>query len=276
MRFLTALVKSILFLYLLTTALLSLLLLIDAFPEKNLAGGGGLVFPDLSEGLFSHFFCWPSQELVLESGQGQLLLAFLSGVVGSFIASGQSLGAFAGNDSFRSRWAIWYLVRPWLGGSIGLVVFVVMRAGFLSDDLGDVRPFAIVAIAALGGWFSKETADKLRDVLRAILSSGADDDRDGKLVPNAPALSGGGPVAPTEQVRTLTGENFTKGSKATLNGKPYAASRKSANELRVKLPRVFRDSLQGDIRVAVQDGRDPGRRTEEIDVHFDPAPQERA
>src|SRR6185295_6479708 len=51
--------------------------------------------------------------------QRLMLLAFLAGMVGSFLHAAQSLATYIGNNDFKMSWTAWYVLRPWVGGVLG-------------------------------------------------------------------------------------------------------------------------------------------------------------
>lgn len=128
-------------------------------------------------------------EYGLNSDQGLMLIAMLSGVAGSFISAAQSLSAYIGNDSFKRSWAMWYLLRPWIGGVLGLAIFFSFRAGLVSS-VEAVSPYGVAAIGLLGGWFSKSATDKLEEVFDVLFATDADDNREDPVKPT--------PVKPTK------------------------------------------------------------------------------
>jgi hypothetical protein len=112
--------------------------------------------------------------------QGLIMLAFLSGLAGSFLHAAQSLASYIGNDQFKRSWASWYFLRPWIGGILGFTIYFAFRAGLVSAP-GGVNPFGVVALGALGGWFSKTTTDKLQEVFETLFKTEEDRNRKDKL-----------------------------------------------------------------------------------------------
>lgn len=108
--------------------------------------------------------------------QGLIMLAFLSGLTGSFLHAAQSLASYLGNDQFKRSWASWYFLRPWIGGILGFTIYFAFRAGLVSAP-GGVNPFGVVALGALGGWFSKTTTDKLQEVFETLFKTEEDRNR---------------------------------------------------------------------------------------------------
>jgi hypothetical protein len=100
---------------------------------------------------------------IRSTDQGLLLLAFLAGITGSFLHAAQSLSSYVGNGEFKTTWAAWYFLRPWIGGILGFAIYFVFRAGLVAGA-NAMNPYGVVALGLLGGWFSKTTTDKLQEV----------------------------------------------------------------------------------------------------------------
>lgn len=112
-----------------------------------------------------------------------LLLAFFSGMAGSFIPAGQSLSSYMGNTRYVGSWFAWYFLRPWIGGVLGLTLFFTLHVGFIAGT-SSINPFAIVLLGILGGWFSKTTTDKLKEVFENLFVTKEDEKREDSLAEN--------------------------------------------------------------------------------------------
>jgi hypothetical protein len=104
-----------------------------------------------------------------------LVLAAALGAMGGLIHLAQSLVAYVGNRSFRSRWVTWYIARPMVGAGMALVFYLAIRAGFL--NLGDnaedqaINVYGVAAVALLAGIFAKQAATKLQSVFKALFET---------------------------------------------------------------------------------------------------------
>jgi len=133
--------------------------------------------------------------------QGMLLLALWAGALGGFLHASQSLVTFLGNRSFRGSWFTWYLLRPWQGAFVGMAMYLITRAGLVSDGVG-VNPFGVSALGLLGGWFSKNAMDKMREVFDVLLPSRGDKERRDKSWPDLKLTStNDAPTDPSPQDR---------------------------------------------------------------------------
>ena len=179
--------------YFLVTAIAALTTVVLIFPEVN--KGGDLVFPYL-------FIGAPDRQLAL--------LALCAGIVGSFIHGAQSISSYLGNQQFKLSWTMWYLLRPWIGGVLGLAMYFAFRAGLVAGA-SFVNPYGVVAVALLAGWFSKTTGDKLQEVFETLFKTDADKKRADKLNPPAkPVITSisPSPLPAGQNQVTITGTGF--------------------------------------------------------------------
>jgi hypothetical protein len=150
-----------------------------------------------------------------------LLLAMIAGALGSFIHAGTSFADYVGNRKLSSNWVWWYLLRPFIGMTLALVFYFVVRGGFISPSAGgsDMNPFGIAAMAGLVGMFSKQAIDKLNEIFNSLFGSKGDAKRGEKLVdakvtgikPDSGPTAGGTTVV-------LTGSGFLSGAKVIFGG----------------------------------------------------------
>lgn len=179
--------------------------------------------------------------LTLQSNnRGFLLLALFAGVVGSFLHAAQSLSSYVGNAAFKASWTLWYVLRPWIGGILGLAVYFAFRAGLMSGaDAAD--PYGVVAIGLLGGWFSKTTTDKLQEVYDTLFKTKEDKKRKDKLhEAKRPVIKKIEPSpVPTDVNKiTIRGENFQKRATIEIDGEELKADFVSETELTVSIDKL--------------------------------------
>jgi hypothetical protein len=172
--------------------------------------------------LFDRLNIWTTLEERL------ILLVVVAGALGSYIHSATSYADFRGNRKFEPSWLMWYVLRPFIGVSLALVVYFAIRGGLLSvvlsgdsaNDASKINPFGIAAIAGLTGMFSKQAADKLAEVFSTLFQSQGDANRKDSLdTAPAPEIKKidpiEGPIAGGTNV-TLTGTGFTAGATVTF------------------------------------------------------------
>jgi hypothetical protein len=117
-----------------------------------------------------------------------IILVLLIGGLGSYVHAATSFATYVGNRSFAASWLWWYILRPFIGASVALILYFVVRGGLVllsvETEIADLNPFGIAAIAGLSGMFSKQAADKLRDIFDNFFKTEAgkgDDQRADKL-----------------------------------------------------------------------------------------------
>jgi hypothetical protein len=120
-----------------------------------------------------------------------ILLVMLAGALGSYVHTATSFVTYVGNRSLKSSWMWWYVLRPFIGMTLAVIFYFVIRGGLLSAGAGasEVSPFGITAVAALAGMFSKQATDKLRDVFDNLFKTEkgkGDEQRGDKLAGDLP------------------------------------------------------------------------------------------
>ena len=112
-----------------------------------------------------------------------LLIVFLIGGLGGAVASFNSLANYRGEGALTKSWFLHYLVSPWLGAGVALLMYFVLRAGFFpgqSEPLeGNAIPWGLVAITGLAGLFYDKALLKLQQVFGTVFNP--QDNRGGKL-----------------------------------------------------------------------------------------------
>lgn len=219
---------AFLLIYLLIVGVGAAVVLILTFPTEivNDSGQRVAVFPPLF--LASH-------EISVD--QGFLLLAFLAGVTGSFLHAAQSLSSYLGNQEFKGSWTVWYFLRPWIGGVLGLAIYFTFRAGLVAGA-STVNPYGVVALGLLGGWFSKTTGDKLQEVFETLFKTESDRKRKDKLqAGNEPLIDAivPSPIPPDQDEIKLIGRHFLDGATVLIGGRELEAELVAESELRVSL-----------------------------------------
>jgi hypothetical protein len=124
------------------------------------------------------------------------VVVMAAGALGAAVHVLRSFYWYVGNRALRRSWLMMYLLLPFVGALLGLIVYLVLRGGLTSPTGGasDINPYGIAAIAALVGLFSRETSEKLRSVFGTLLAQ-APHGRDQALAPRITAVEpASGPV----------------------------------------------------------------------------------
>jgi hypothetical protein len=112
-----------------------------------------------------------------------LLISAVAGALGSYIHLATSFADFLGNRRLSTCWAWWYILRPFIGMALALVMYFVIRGGLISGNAAaqNLSPYGVAAIAGLAGMFSKQATDKLREVFDNLFRVEKPPEREGKL-----------------------------------------------------------------------------------------------
>lgn len=204
------------------------------------------------------------------AGQGLLLLAFLSGIAGSFLYAAQSLSSYVGNKTFKASWFTWYLLRPWVGGLLGFALYAAIRAGLVAGT-GAVNPYGVVALGLLGGWFSKTTTDKLQEVYQTLFQTKQDEQRQDKLGIERPVITGVEPprVPRHETGIIIRGENFLSGAFVQINDVVLSTEFISESELKVRFGETYQRPVATEAVVRVKNPKGPKPLSEDYKIEFE-------
>jgi hypothetical protein len=165
-----------------------------------------------------------------------LVLAFA--LVGSATQAVTAFAGFLGKETFERSWTAWYLLRPFSAMLLGLLTYVVFRAGFLSaspSTTEDLNLYGIAAIAGFAGLFSREVVEKLKDVMTIAMGV------DAAGVGTAPAIVGplepATAVAGTEEVDlSVRGTGFGDGARIVFGDVALETDHPEPGTLKAKVP----------------------------------------
>jgi hypothetical protein len=77
-----------------------------------------------------------------------------------------------GERDFTFKWSWFYLLLPYSGGALALVIYFVIRGGFYGATFGKglvLNVFSFAALAALTGLFSEHAMIKLKQLATSLL-----------------------------------------------------------------------------------------------------------
>jgi len=102
-----------------------------------------------------------------------LALVAVAGALGSYIHLTTSFTDYLGNRQFVSSWKWWYVLRPFIGSALAVIVYCAVRGGLISGGAGagDLSPYGVTALAGLAGMFSKQATDKLKEVFEDLFKA---------------------------------------------------------------------------------------------------------
>jgi hypothetical protein len=138
------------------------------------------------------------------------LLVLFMGLLGASVYALRSVANYRGDQMLYSTWLTYYVVHPPAGAVIALLLYLVVRAGFLKADGADVSTvnlFGICAVAGLGGMFSDIAFLKLRELFQVLFKP--KDDRSDKLIPKITTTTLKDGIAGEDYEQQLQAENLT-------------------------------------------------------------------
>jgi len=103
---------------------------------------------------------------------GLLLMVALSGALGGLVHALRSVYWYVGNRSLVRSWLAMYILLPFVGTTLAVVFYLVIRGGFFSPQAGaeQTSPFGFAALAVLVGMFSPQAALKLKEVAGTVFA----------------------------------------------------------------------------------------------------------
>jgi hypothetical protein len=110
-----------------------------------------------------------------------LILVATMGFLGNMVHIASSFTSFIGNGTFEKRWILWYFVKPFTAAGLAVIIYFVIRAGFMGygSDASSVNLYGILALSALAGLFTDNATLKLKEVFDVIFKP--KDERGDKL-----------------------------------------------------------------------------------------------
>ena len=116
-------------------------------------------------------------KLVIAAADDRFLFtAIAAGALGSHTLT--SFADYMGNRALSKSWLWWFILRTPIGIAHALLFYVVLRGGLIvptlpsgssgADTTRFLNPYGVAAISALAGMFSKQTTDKLREILDTL------------------------------------------------------------------------------------------------------------
>ena len=149
--------------YLILASILLLYSLVQFWPPPTPATGSA---PALSPVTFLFWTLSVSDEVRL------IFIVALAGALGSLVHALRSLYWYVGNRELVWSWLAKYILLPFVGSTLGLVFYFVIRGGFFSPEatIEQTSPFGFAGLGALVGMFSEQAVLKLKDVAETLLA----------------------------------------------------------------------------------------------------------
>ena len=112
-----------------------------------------------------------------------LLIVIVAGALGSYIHLATSFSDYVGSRKLVGSWFWWYLLRPFIGMALAVIVYFAIRGGLIAANSGaeTLSPYGVAAITGMAGMFSKQAADKLKEVFENLFKTEKPPNRTDKL-----------------------------------------------------------------------------------------------
>jgi hypothetical protein len=100
------------------------------------------------------------------------LIVAMAGALGALVHALRSLYWYVGNRELVLSWLMKYILLPFVGTTLGLVFYFVIRGGFFSPSatVQQTSPFGFAALAGLVGMFSEQAVLKLKELAETLLT----------------------------------------------------------------------------------------------------------
>jgi hypothetical protein len=101
-----------------------------------------------------------------------ILIVAMAGALGSLVHALRSIYWYIGNRELVMSWLVMYMLLPFVGSTLALVFYFVIRGGFFSPEatIEQTSPFGFAGLGALVGMFSEQAVLKLKEVAETLLS----------------------------------------------------------------------------------------------------------
>ncbi|MBI5952645.1 MAG: hypothetical protein HY865_13395 [Chloroflexi bacterium] len=154
----------VLMLYLVALGIISVWALIAFFPCETAAEAASTCSKVVG------FMFW---NFSVSSEVRMILLVLMAGALGSLIHGFRSLFWYVGNRAFVRSWILMYFLLPFIGSSLSLIFYFVIRGGLFSPNatVDATSPFGFIGLAGLVGMFSNRAALKLQEIAESIFST---------------------------------------------------------------------------------------------------------
>jgi hypothetical protein len=85
---------------------------------------------------------WPEVQFVA--------LVTVAGALRSYIHPATSFADYLGNRKFVKSWMWWYVLRPFIGSALAVILYFVARGGLIAGSGGatDLSPYGVTALAS--------------------------------------------------------------------------------------------------------------------------------
>ena len=101
-----------------------------------------------------------------------ILIVVLAGALGGQVRSLRSLAWYTGNKELKKSWLLQYILSPFVGATLAIVTYFVIRGGFVSagSTIQQSSVYVYAGIASVVGIASEPVALKLKQVAESLFT----------------------------------------------------------------------------------------------------------
>ncbi len=123
-----------------------------------------------------------------------IIVVALAGALGGLVHALRSFYWYAGNRRLYRSWISMYIMLPFVGSTLALIFYFVIRGGFFSPQatIQQTSPFGFAALAGLVGLFTEQAVEKLKDVAETLMAKAPQAKGSDTVLPEGESTPGGG------------------------------------------------------------------------------------
>lgn len=111
-----------------------------------------------------------AQEQKIDVNTHLSLIVLFGGSLGGLIHGISSLQHHYRHRTAEQRYILWYIMRPFTGAALAMIVYFALRGGILTTTAVDIlSPYGIATISIVVGLIEQRALMKIRDVVQAML-----------------------------------------------------------------------------------------------------------
>ena len=148
--------------FLIATSIILVVSLVQCWPSSEMS-------TSMDEPSKASFLFWDF-EIIFEARI--ILIVVLTGALGGQVRSFRSLAWHTGNRELVKSWILQYILSPFIGATLAVITYFVIRGGFISAGSVDGQPsvYVYAGIASIVGIASEPVALKLKQVAESLFT----------------------------------------------------------------------------------------------------------
>lgn len=111
--------------------------------------------------------------------QALLLVVMAFGAIGACVHAAIYFVGYVGRGNFVSKWFLYYLIQPFMGGVLALIFYCIVRGGLIQNTTAPsasvgttgINVFFISGISAMVGFFSKLAIQRMEELFRTTVAA---------------------------------------------------------------------------------------------------------